>query len=57
MCFPHDCVTLQFCLNSVISFIDNSNLDRSRLCKRKPHINRRGSFYLADSFKEFVASL
>ena len=34
-----------------VSFIDNNNIDRSCLNKGKLHLNRRGSSYLANNFK------
>ena len=41
----------------VLYFIDNSNIDKSCLNRNKLHLNRRGSSFLANSFKKFVNSL
>ena len=40
----------RFCNNKGLSFIDNSNLNRTCLNKCKLHLNRRGSSYLANNF-------
>ena len=40
-----------------LSFIDNNNIDKSCLNKGKLHLNRRGSSYLANTFKKFVNAL
>ena len=47
----------RFCNSKGLSFIDNNNIDRTCLDKDKLHLNRRGSSYLANSFKKFVGSL
>ena len=47
----------RFCNSKGLSFIDNSNIDRTCLNKGKLHLNRRGSSYLANNFKKFVESL
>ena len=47
----------RFCNSKGLSFIDNSNIDRTCLNKGKLHLNRRGSSYLANDFKKFVESL
>ena len=44
----------RFCTSKGLSFIDNNNIDKLCLNKGKLHLNRRGSFFLASSFKEFV---
>ena len=40
-----------------LSFIGNSNIDKSCLNRIKLHLNRRGSSFLANNFKKFVNSL
>ena len=40
-----------------VHFIESNNIDRSCLNKRKFHLSRRGSSYLANNFEEFVGSL
>ena len=47
----------RFCNSKGLSFIDNSNIDRTCLNKGKLHLNRRGLSYLANNFKKFVGSL
>ena len=44
------------CTSKGLSFIDNSNIDKSCLNRRKLHLNRRGSSFLANNFKKFVNS-
>ena len=44
------------CKSKGLSFIDNSNIDESCLNRRKQHLNRRGSSFLANNFKKFVNS-
>ena len=46
-----------FCNGNGLSFIVNNNIDRSCLNKGKLDLNRRGSSYLANSFKKLVSSL
>ena len=36
---------------------DNNNIDKSCLSKGKLHLNRQGSFFLANNFKKFVNAL
>ena len=43
--------------SKVLSFIDNSNIDKSCLNRSNLHLNRRGSSFLANTFKKFVNSL
>ena len=43
-----------FCNSKGLSFIDNNNIDRSCLNKGKLHLNRRGSSYLANNFKNLL---
>ena len=45
------------CTSKGLSFIDNSNIDKSCLNRSKLHLNRRGSSFLANNFKQFVNSL
>ena len=45
------------CKSKGLSFIDNSNIDKSCLNRSKLHLNRRGSSFLANNFKKFVNSL
>ena len=47
----------RFCTSKGLSFIDNNNIDKSCLNKGKLHLNRRGSSFLANNFKNFVNSL
>ena len=47
----------RLCTSKGLSFIDNSNIHKSCLNRSKPHLNRRGSSFLANSFKKFVNSL
>ena len=47
----------RFCNSKGLSFIDDSNIDRTCLKNGKLHLNRRGSSYLANNFKKFVESL
>ena len=47
----------RFCTSKGLSFIDNNNMDKSCLNKGKLHLNRRGSSFLANNFKNFVNSL
>ena len=44
----------RFCASKGLSFIDNNNIDKSCLDKGKLHLNRRGSSFLANSFKKSV---
>ena len=44
----------RFCTRKGLSFIDNSNTDKSCMSKGKLHLNRRGSFFLANNFKKFL---
>ena len=45
------------CTSKDLSFIDNSNIDESCLNRSKLHLNRRGSYFLANNFKKLVNSL
>ena len=45
------------CTSKGLSFIDNSNIDKSCLNRTKLHLNRRGSSFLVNNFKKFVNSL
>ena len=45
------------CTSKGLSFIDNSNIDKSCLNRSKLHLKRRGSSFLANNFKKFVNSL
>ena len=45
------------CTSKGLSFIDNSNIDKSCLNRSKLHLNRRGSSFLVNNFKKFVNSL
>ena len=45
------------CTSKGLSFIDNSNIDKSCLNRCKLQLNRRGSSFLANNFKKFVNSL
>ena len=47
----------RFSTSKGLSFIDNNNIDKSCLNKGKLHLNRRGSSFLANNFKNFVNSL
>ena len=45
------------CKSKGLSFIDNSNIDKSCQNRSELHLNRRGSSFLANNFKKFVNSL
>ena len=45
------------CTSKGLSFIDNSNIDKSCLNRSKLQLNRRGSSFLAKNFKKCVNSL
>ena len=45
------------CTSKGLSFIDNSNIDKSCLNRNKLHLNRRGYSFLANNSKKFVNSL
>ena len=47
----------QWCTRKGFTFIDNNNINESRLNRGKLHLNRRGSSYLATNFQKFVESL
>ena len=47
----------RFCNTIYVHFIESNNIDRPCLNKRKFHLSRRGSSYLANNFEEFVGSL
>ena len=47
----------RLCISKGLSFIVNSNIDKSCLNRSKLHLNRRGSSFLANNFKKFVNSL
>ena len=45
------------CTSKGLSFIDNSNIDKSCLNRSKLQLNRRGLSFLASNIKKFVNSL
>ena len=47
----------RICTRKGLPFIDNNNIDKSCMNKGKLHLNRRGSFFLANNFKKFVNAL
>ena len=47
----------RFCTSKGLSFIDNKNIDKLCLNKRKHHLNRRDSSFLFHNFKKFVNAL
>ena len=47
----------RLCTSKGLSFIGISNIDKSCLNRSKLYLNKRGSFFWANSFKKFVSSL
>ena len=45
------------CTSKGLSFIDNTNIDKSCLNRSKLHLNKGGSSFLANNFKKFVNTL
>ena len=47
----------RLCTFKGLSFIDSSNIDKSCLNRSELYLNKRSSFFWANSFKKFVSSL
>ena len=47
----------KYCKGNESCFIDNSNIDASYLNKSKLHLNRKGTYYLANNFRKYILTL
>ena len=47
----------RWCIGKGLTFINNNNINESCLNRGKLYLNRRGSSYLANNFKNFIELL
>ena len=47
----------KYCKGNEFFFIDNSNIDASCLNKSKLHLNRKGTSYLANNFRNHIFNI